>query len=76
LTIEEVKTTSHAWILDRNGCAAKVKLTSVKTWKRRSDVEVHCRYGLYEFFVITCKDGENTVLFARVYPEAEAPAEA
>ncbi len=57
LTIEEVKSASHVWLLDRNGKAVQVKVTSVKTWKRRSDVEVHCKYGLYEYFVITCKAG-------------------
>lgn len=69
LTIEEIKTAQHVWVLDRNGRAAEVKVTSVKTWKRRADVEVHLQFGLYEHFFVTCKDGQNEELFARVYSE-------
>jgi hypothetical protein len=54
LTTDECKAlTGHAHILDRVGKVARVKITSVKTWKRRPDVEVRCQYGLYEHFKIT-----------------------
>ena len=55
LTFAECKSlTGHAYILDRAGKIANVKITSVKTWKTRPDeIEVHCKFGLYEYFVVT-----------------------
>lgn len=44
---------SHAEILDRSGRVATVKITSIKTWKTRPDLEIHCKFGLYEFFEVT-----------------------
>lgn len=51
--IKAIKTGDTILILDRHECAAPVKVTSVKTWKRRPDVDIHCKFGLYEFFVIS-----------------------
>ena len=55
LTLEECKALSgqHSYILDDAGRIANVNVTSVKTWKTRPEIEVHCKYGLYEYFVIT-----------------------
>ena len=55
LTFAECKSLhGHACILDRQGKIANVKITSVKTWKTRPDeLEVHCKFGLYEYFVVT-----------------------
>ena len=39
--------------LDRNGKVANVKVTSIKTWKTRSDIEVHCQFGKYEHWTET-----------------------
>ena len=59
--------TNHCHILDRYGNIAQVKITSVKTWKRRSDVEIHCKYGMYEYFTITITDDRpNSELIALV----------
>lgn len=53
LTNDECKALSgHCHILDQNGNIAQVKITSVKTWKTRPDIEVNCKYGLYEFFTV------------------------
>lgn len=39
--------------LDRSGNARRIKITSIKTWKTRPDVEIHWKYGLYEFGITT-----------------------
>lgn len=52
--------TSHIQILDKNGDVARVKITSVKTWKRKPDILVSCKFGLYEYFSITIVPGEVT----------------
>lgn len=44
---------NHILLLDQNGKVARVKVTSIKTWKRKPDLEIHCQFGLYEFFVET-----------------------
>jgi hypothetical protein len=54
LTNQECATIgSHAYILDRYGDIAQVKITSIKTWKTRPNIEVHCKYGMYEYFVVS-----------------------
>jgi hypothetical protein len=54
LTNQECKALgSHAYILDSYGDIAQVKITSIKTWKTRPDIEVHCKYGMYEYFVVS-----------------------
>ena len=57
LTNDECRTlTGHCHILDRYGDIAQVKITSVKTWKRRADIEVNCKYGMYEYLSIPVSD--------------------
>jgi len=57
----------HAQILDRNGKVANVKITSVKTWKTRSDIEVKCQFGLYEYFTVRLSDQtQNSELVTEV----------
>jgi len=41
------------WSLGDNGRAANVKVTSVKTWKTRPDIEIHLQFGMYEHWVET-----------------------
>ena len=43
----------HYYYMDTAGKMANVKVTSLKTWKRKPDVEIHCKFGLYEFFTET-----------------------
>ena len=46
--------------IDRNGALRNVKLTSAKTWKRRSDIEIHWKYGLYEYgYTTITEDGQK-----------------
>jgi len=57
----------HAEILDCNGKVARVKITSVKIWKTRSDIEVKCQFGLYEYFTVRLSDNTfNTELVTEV----------
>ncbi len=51
---------SHALCLDKYGKVATVKITSIKTWKTRPEIEIHCKYGMYEYF-------SNTI-----YPDTKA----
>lgn len=67
LTYDECKVLgSHAKVLDKNGKIADVKITSVKTWKRRADVEIHCKYGMYEFFSETVTPDRQQSLFVKI----------
>jgi hypothetical protein len=60
LTSDEAKTLSgHVLFVDRYGDVRKAKVTSVKTWKTRPGcVEVHLKYGLYEYFTATYTNGQ------------------
>lgn len=52
LTYDEVLTLrvgQHAYVSDDNGRLAQVKITSIRTWKRKADVKIGWKYGLYEF---------------------------
>lgn len=51
-TLSELKTLSgHCLFVTRFGDLATVKVTSVKTWKRRlNDVTIGLKYGMYEYF--------------------------
>lgn len=40
---------SNCKAIDINGFLRDVKITSIKTWKTRSDIEIHWKYGLYEY---------------------------
>lgn len=39
----------HCQAIDIYGKLRNVKITSIKTWKTRSDIEIHWKYGLYEY---------------------------
>jgi hypothetical protein len=52
LTVAEVKALqpgSRVKVLDQNGRVAEVKITSIKTWKTRPDVQIGWKFGMYEF---------------------------
>ena len=68
LNYDECKAlTGHCLILDRNNKIANVKITSVKTWKTRNDVEIRCQFGLYEYFTIKItRENHNTELVKEV----------
>ena len=69
LTFDECKAlTNHCHILDREGKIAQVKITSVKTWKTRPDeIEVHCKFGLYEYFTVKIiRDIANNAELVRI----------
>jgi hypothetical protein len=42
-----------------------VTITSVKTWKRRPDVEVHWKYGLYEYGVTLVNPANPNEFFVK-----------
>jgi hypothetical protein len=57
-------------ILDRENHVANVKITSIKTWKRKQDIEIHCKYGMYEYFTIKLSpEIDNTELVKEFIPE-------
>lgn len=39
----------HVCAIDNSGFLRNCKITSIKTWKRKPDMEIHWKYGLYEF---------------------------
>lgn len=56
LTFDECrKLSNHALYIDRQGKIASVKITTIKTWKTRPEIEVHCKFGLYEYFTDTIR---------------------
>jgi hypothetical protein len=49
--------------LDKNEKLRRVKMTSVKTWKTRSDVRIGWKYGLYEYgYTTLTADGQEGVI--------------
>lgn len=48
----------HIEVRDMNGNARMVKVNGkVRTWKRDANrIEVPCKYGLYEYFILTARD--------------------
>lgn len=50
LTFEECKNlSSHCLVCDDHGTIAEVKITSQKAWKTRPQIEIHWKYGLYDY---------------------------
>lgn len=73
LRLSECKTLpSHCEVLDRAGRIARVAITSVKTWKTRPEVEVHCKYGMYEFFSERVTSDESQRFFVKEVESSEA----
>lgn len=69
LSMEEIKSlhsgdTIH--ILDQNDRLARVKITSIKTWKRKPDIEIHVKYGLYEYFTINVIDASPDMPLVKI----------
>ena len=55
------RNTYNIGAIDLNGNWRKIKITSVKTWKRRpADCEVHWKYGLYEYGYTSFIDGKHS----------------
>lgn len=73
LTFEECKAlTGHAYILDRYGKIARVKITSVKTWKTRpNEIEVHCKFGLYEYFTLSIDEHSPNKELVRIVEDTK-----
>lgn len=69
LSLQECKELSgHCDVIDRNGKIAHVKITSIKTWKKRNDVKVGWKFGLYEYgqeLIVTDKDNAFFVIEVR-----------
>lgn len=55
---------SHIEVRDRLGNARRVKVNGkVRTWKRDTNrIEVPCKYGLYEYFILTAHDIEDVLI--------------
>ena len=60
LNFQECKgLTGRVHVMDDKGKIAEVSITSKKTWKTRPEIEIHWKFGLYEY-------GEETV-----YPDKQ-----
>lgn len=68
LTFDELKRLSnHAYILDQAGQIANVKITSVKSWKTRpNNLDIHCKYGLYDYFIVHVVDCNPDMTFIEI----------
>lgn len=44
---------SKQYIEDKHGNWRRVKITSIKTWKTRPEIEVHWKYGMWEYGTTT-----------------------
>lgn len=55
LTYNEVKAgiPSHVDFISNQGDVKHVKITSVKTWKKRGEIQIGLKYGLYEYAYTT-----------------------
>lgn len=65
LTYDECRSLKyhHCYVLDRYGDIAQVNITTVKTWKRRPDLEIHWKFGLYEYGQETVRPNEPQTFF-------------
>lgn len=43
----------HALCISVYGDVIRVKITSIKTWKRKPDIQIGLKYGLYEYATTT-----------------------
>lgn len=49
---------SHVLFITRFNTLAQARITSVKTWKTRpGDIDVGLKYGLYEYFTASYRNG-------------------
>ena len=64
-TFDDLKCLSgRVKVLDQAGKIAEVKITSIKTWKRRPlDLDIHCKYGLYDYFICHVRNGLPDMTF-------------
>jgi hypothetical protein len=60
MTLSEAKSlkrgmmTHHVWKKNADGSPMRAKVTSVKTWKTKSEaVEVHVKHGMYDYAVFS-----------------------
>jgi hypothetical protein len=51
--IAALKSGSRICFISNNGMLRRAKVTSVKRWKTKPDIEVHAKYGMYEFGILT-----------------------
>ena len=63
LTYAEIKAgiAGHVEFISTQKTARRAKVTSIKTWKTRPEIEIHIKYGLYENGITTVyPDGHFT----------------
>jgi hypothetical protein len=65
VSVSDIRSGQTYYTPDDAGRMATVKITSVKTWKTRPDVEVHWKYGLYEYGHETIRPGEEAPFYNR-----------
>jgi hypothetical protein len=47
--IKSGKLPSHVDCISIHGDVIHTKVTSIKTWKKRPEIEIHLKYGLYKY---------------------------
>lgn len=73
LTYDECKALSgHADAIGNDGRIAHVKITSVKTFKTRPEIQIGWKFGLYEYGKeYICRDADNHFFVTEVESEPE-----
>lgn len=68
LTFDELKSLhGRVSVLDQAGRIAEVKITSVQSWKTRPyNLDIHCKYGLYDYFVCHVRNSIPDMTFIEV----------
>lgn len=56
----------HVQALDKFGKLVTLRVTAIHTWKRRDDVEVHWKYGLYEYGVTVITADKPNQFFVKI----------
>ncbi len=62
--VNHCNSNSHIQVRDLKGNAHTVKVNGkVRTWKRDPNrIEVLCKYGLYEYFILTARDISDVLI--------------
>ena len=59
-------------IVDPQGKIANVRITSLKTWATRQDVQIGWKFGLYEYGKELITTDENQMFFVRKVESTES----
>jgi len=68
LTYDEVKAQGYGLtkVVDRDGKIADVRITSIKTWKRKATLRVSWKFGMYEYGYEDVEPDQQQQFFIKV----------